>query len=315
LPSYAEDIDLCLEVARLVYERGVSQTEVAHRLRISRPTVASLLARARALGIVQISIQDPRDSSSRLERELEEKFGLLKAAVAPGRFLGEEASLQLVGLKASDLLDTLLEYGMTVGLGWGRTVEQLVQSLKGGRALNLTVVPMLGGSGQIAPRYQANELVRRFAAAFAGQPIFLHAPVVVDTTGLRRRLLADSSIRTVMERLERLDMAITGVGTASPSVMDVMGLSKAWQEIVPELQRAQVVGQICARSFDSRGSVVSTGLDRLLITVAMEQIRAARYRIGLAAGQDKVAAIAAALHGDILNVLVTDEPTAARLMG
>jgi DNA-binding transcriptional regulator LsrR (DeoR family) len=234
--------------------------------------------------------------------------------VAPGRFISEEIARQMSASRAAAFLRSILLDGMTVGLGWGTAIRQLVATLDHQKDVRIQVLPMLGSSGQIAPHYQVNELVRRFADAFRGQPVFLHVPVLVDSAQLREDLISESSIRAVWERFASLDVAITGVGTILTSAIDVLGVDQAWAELFPELMRSQIAGQMCLRCFDVEGRDAEHSLDCTLMAITLPEFRKARYRVGLAVGRAKVRALRAALSGQILNVLITDEDTALQIL-
>ena len=70
-----------LEVARMHYEAGMGQVEIAKQLGLSRPTVSRLLQFAQDNGIVQIKIVDPFSSTQELEKMLCEKYQLNEAHV------------------------------------------------------------------------------------------------------------------------------------------------------------------------------------------------------------------------------------------
>ena len=53
------DTAVIVRAARLYYEQGRSQTEVAAELGLSRSNVSRILTQARDRGIVEISIHDP----------------------------------------------------------------------------------------------------------------------------------------------------------------------------------------------------------------------------------------------------------------
>lgn len=83
-------LDTLVRAARLYYEDGLSQGEVARRLGLSGATVSRVLAQAREQGIVEVLIHDPRSPVQRvheIEQQLIERFGLADArvGVASGR--------------------------------------------------------------------------------------------------------------------------------------------------------------------------------------------------------------------------------------
>ena len=101
--SYANNVDVCIEVARLFYESQLSQTQIAEQLRLSRPTVASILKRARELGVVQITVRDPRTGAASLEQALAAAYPGTQILITPGRFISEEMARQMVASACSDL--------------------------------------------------------------------------------------------------------------------------------------------------------------------------------------------------------------------
>ena len=314
MTGYTDNVDICIEVAHQFYELQCSQTQIAEQLHLSRPTVAAILKRAREMGVVQIVIRDPRRTAAGIQQTLEAAYPGVRILVATGHFPSEEVARQRVAAAAATFLHSILVDDMTVGLGWGTTMRQLVETLDYQQEVHLRVLPMLGGSGQMAPHYQANELVRRFADAFHGQPIFLHVPLLVDSSQLRDYLLSDSSVRAVWENFADLDVAITGVGTISTSAIDLLGVDRAWAQLFPELLHGQIAGQMCLRCFDLEGRDVEHSLDGRLMAITLPAFRRARYRVGLAVGRAKVRALQAALRGRILNVLITDEDTALQIL-
>jgi DNA-binding transcriptional regulator LsrR (DeoR family) len=62
------------------------------------------------------------------------------------------------------------------------------------------------------------------------------------------------------------------------------------------------------------GVPVGSDLDRRVLGISVEQIRAIERRIGVAGGSRKLPAIRAALLGRWINVLVTDAASAEHLV-
>ena len=62
------------------------------------------------------------------------------------------------------------------------------------------------------------------------------------------------------------------------------------------------------------GKPVKTELDKLVVGITLDQLRKARRKIAVAGGADKHVALAAALAGKWIDVLVTDVNSANYLM-
>ena len=65
---------------------------------------------------------------------------------------------------------------------------------------------------------------------------------------------------------------------------------------------------------DENGELIPSDIEDRLISTPLEKLRAMDNVVGLAAGTQKAEAIRAVLRGGYLDVLITDEPTAALLL-
>ncbi|MDR7481846.1 MAG: sugar-binding transcriptional regulator [Armatimonadota bacterium] len=303
---------LLAKVADLYYLRDLTQQEIAGRLGLSRPTVSRLLRRSRDLGVVRIEIVAPPDSHHDLERALEECFGLREAIVVTGDADDAAATRRALGRAGARYLERALHGGERLGVSWGTTLRAVVDHLRG-RPLRLTIVPLVGGVGQVAPGIHANDLAAGLAAAFAGQAHLLHAPAIVASPGLRRALLADVGIRRVLALARQVDVALVGIGALVPSSTLVRsGYFSAGD--LAQLRRRGAVGDICTRAYTGTGASVDGALDRRILAVSLDDLRRIGTVVAVAGGPEKAAAIAGALRGGLIDVLVTDHLAAAALL-
>ena len=74
------------------------------------------------------------------------------------------------------------------------------------------------------------------------------------------------------------------------------------------------VGDVLCHFVDENGELIPSDIEDRLISTPLEKLRAMDNVVGLAAGAQKVEAIRAVLRGGYLDVLITDEPTAALLL-
>ena len=74
------------------------------------------------------------------------------------------------------------------------------------------------------------------------------------------------------------------------------------------------VGEIVGRIYDKNGQTVDEDLRRKMIGISLDKIAKIPVRIGMSYGKDKIEAIKGAIAGGLVNVLVTDVPTAELLL-
>src|SRR5439155_13210152 len=83
---------------------------------------------------------------------------------------------------------------------------------------------------------------------------------------------------------------------------------------VMELRDVGAVGEICTRFFDIDGRPCVTSLDRRMVALNLELLRATPLVIGVACGRQKAAAILGAVRGGYVKSLVTDDITAVDVL-
>ena len=145
---------------------------------------------------------------------------------------------------------------MSIGVGWGATLYESLQTLAPRELENVQVISLLGGIVQ-ARRYNPSEFAWQVARMVGADCYLLTAPAVVDSPQTRETLIEKCGLRDVLRRAERLDMAVLSVGTMAPdSTAFRFGLLS--DEDRTALIRLGAVGDILFNFFDrdgpSRGS-------------------------------------------------------------
>ena len=74
-------------------------------------------------------------------------------------------------------------------------------------------------------------------------------------------------------------------------------------------------GDLLCHFIDQNGDLLETPLEERLISAPLSTLKQLNNVIGVAAGDNKVNAIRAALRGQYLDILVTDDRTARQLLG
>lgn len=304
---------LALKAAELYYLQKASQKDVARELGCSIATVSRLLKVAEDEGIVQIRIVKPFVRAEEMEERLREVFGLKGCRVVDVSSSTAQ-SKKIVGATAAELIAEIVADGDIVGLSWGVTMREVVNSLPSyKRPVSITVVPLIGGLGQVRPEHQVNVLVHAFAECFGGNCMMLHVPALSDRAETVSFLLKEAPISRVVQMWEQLTMAIVGIGESPPtSPMRKTGYYA--DEELAELMRLGAVGDIAGRFFDADGVEVPASANRRLLSIPFSTLCRIDRRIGVAGGPTKVRAILGALRAGLVNILVTDSMTARSLL-
>jgi DNA-binding transcriptional regulator LsrR (DeoR family) len=304
------DVQLVVKVAQMYYLDGLKQEEIAKQIGISRSLISMILTEAKERGIVEITVRDPLLNDDELSRRLSSHYPRTRFTVIPTSSRDSAARRKLVAQRAADILASSLEGGEVLGLAWGRTCLELVHAFRpAGEKLNLSIVPLVGGSSQTAPYFQINEMVRVLAERAGGTPFFIHAPALVSGREERDLLLSGSAMQPIRQRWKRMDVVVTAVGAVGgehPDRESYLGEL----EVQRDVGRRDAVGDICARYFDRRGRFIVDEHHDRVVGVPIEDLEAARTALCMASGVEKADAIVGALRTGEAKQLVMDEPTA-----
>jgi DNA-binding transcriptional regulator LsrR (DeoR family) len=314
----ADRLRLVTKVARLYHARGLRQTEIAERLRLSQPRVSRLLAQAEDLGIVRNIVAVPVELNHDLEQGLCRVFGLEGAHVVDAVAGDDEELTTDLGSAAAPFVTAAFAAPdvRTIGFtGWSRTLRHMVEAMRPMQAVAARVVEMLGDLGAPTLQQDVAHLTQRLASLTGAQPAFLRIPGVVAAPELRDALLrSDPHARETMRLLDSLDLALLSIGPCEVVAPLRAGDNYFTQEQFDDAARAGAVGQVCLRFVDADGVPVQTPMDELVVGVTVAQLRRVPNRWAVAGGKDKYAVLRAALVGRWIDRLVTDTATASHLL-
>jgi DNA-binding transcriptional regulator LsrR (DeoR family) len=312
----ADELRLMTRVARLYYDVGLKQPEIASRLRLSQPKVSRLLKGAQDEGIVRISVRAPSGTNPELEEALEARFGLAEAEIVDISRDDDVAAVRELGAAAAFHVESTVRSGDVIGVSsWSATLLAMVEAMHPVSGVHDTqVVQILGGGGDPAAEGHATHLVRRMAYLLHGQGTFLPAPSSVGSAEARKVLLEDQFVRRAMSLFGRLDVALVGIGGQEPSGLLASSGNVFSPQELQTVRQAGGVGDIGQRYLCADGRPVDTPLHERVIGIELEQLRRVPRAIGVAGGPGKTRAIRAALLGGWINCLITDTYTAERLL-
>jgi deoxyribonucleoside regulator len=299
--------------ATLYYEDGLGQSEVARFVRVSQTKISRLLAAALDRGIVRITVEQYEARDEKLEQRLREKFGVRAAAVIKTtRESTREIARQTVGHFGAPFVASLLPTSGTVALGGGRSTAEVIHRFRRGDIRRLSVVQAMGSIDANISPVDALELGRAIVKLWGGEFVTLSTPAFVADKKTRDFFLASAQIRPVWQRLRNADAALVGVGPLENSVYFERGVLSAAD--VSHLRSCGAVGEICGRFFDAQGRECKSRWRDRAISVELEQLQRIPQVIGVAAGADRAATVAAAMRGGFIKSLLIDDQGAEALL-
>lgn len=300
------DHALLVRASRLYYELGETQEQVADRLGVTRAHVSKLLKEARARGVVEIRIVDRLEETSRAGDDLRARFGLTAVHLAPAGDRASDVTRRRVGRLTAGVLAAAVRDGMVLGIGDGSAVAATADAMEPlPNPIDATVIPLCGGYWHAGA---GREPFRRIAEAIGGTSHGLLVPGLLDDSGTRDSLRAHAGVRAVADLWDELDVALFGIGGPAWSEATIGA------EAAAELEARHAVGEVLIAPFDIEGRFVGDALRARTIAFPAEALRALPLTIGVAEGGAKVAPILGALRAGIVNVLVTDVPTAEAVL-
>jgi deoxyribonucleoside regulator len=305
--------DFLVEVAKLYYERDLSQAEIAKRLDVSRSLVSHLLKLGREQGIVEIRINDVRSLSARLQRRLCESFGLANAVVVPSSPDVEQTKVQ-VGSSGAALLEPLLRDNVRIGISWGTTLHRLVTHVRPLPLRGVEVVQLHGGLGSSDPDIDGFGLAQKLAEKLSGSYRIIQAPIVVQSVALRDMLMREPRVRETLKRGAEAGIALFGIGSNLPSISSLVWTGALTEQESRRLIEHGDVGTVCGLHIGADGTVSPGALNQRLVGIPFASLRKIPVRIGLAAGKDKAVAVRAALRGGFVTALVVDQDIAEAIV-
>ncbi len=310
------DISLMVKVAQMYYNDGMKQEEIAGHLSISRSLISLILTEAKEIGIVEINVRNPLMNNDDLSQRFKKQFNLSDCIIIPTAIQDGGTLRRLIAQRAVEVFNSMVTSTNSVGIAWGRTCYQFVDSYKADKNLKeITVASLIGGSNQTAEYFQVNEMARKLAEKMNGLAYFMHAPALTASVEEKELYMQSSSMQTITDKWKDLDIVICGIGTL-PGVNEGEREKYIGEfEIYKQLQKNQAVGDMCARYFNIDGEFIKDDYYDRVISIPIESMQKAKKIICIASGEEKTQAILGALRTKVIDVFICDEHTAEMVLG
>jgi DNA-binding transcriptional regulator LsrR (DeoR family) len=302
------DEQLLVRIAYACEVEGLTQAEAAERFGLTRLRVNKGLSDLRQRGILRVSIDSIYAASAELEWRLAERFGLKRAVVVPSPEKPSSVT-PLVSAGLGGHLGALLQDPAVrrFGMSWGNTLNLATRHMQPINRADLQIVSVMGGimRGSDVNGY---EITTRLADLCNAKHSFFVAPVYAGSAESRRMFMQQDVIVEGLEKLRGCDAVALAAGDLESSLLVRDALPR--DVALADLVRLGGVGDIIGHILDAEGRLVDHDINRRLVGLTLDDLRAIPNVILAAGGLHKVPVICAALRAGVVDTLVTDEATA-----
>lgn len=295
---------LMTKAAWYYYFEGVTQQKVADLMGISRMRVIKLLDKARQTGIIQFKLRKDGERRMQLERALMEAYGLKDAFIVPAAISKSQVNA-IIAEAASMYISERLTANSVINIGYGDTPSRILNNLATLAESTLTCVSLTGGVSYYLPDTRSN--------VFNAKLHLIPAPLLASSKEMAEAMRQEASVMEISRMISLSQLSVIGIGAMHESAtIFKTGILNHNDYLYLHMQGA--AGDLLSHFIDREGQLLDTPLEDRLISTPLPTLKSLQNVIGVAAGDSKVEAIRAALRGKYLDVLITDDRTAARLM-
>ena len=310
----ASEDDLMARAARLHYEFDLTHEQVGTTLGVSRVKITRMLKKARQIGLVQITVMSELSLFMTMEEQLCSRFGLVKAVVVPDAVSHGRGPFSAVARGGASYLNQIVADDAVIAVGLSRTVAEIPHWIGSVSPARVRFVSLVGASRATSGGARSPYLVTdALANAYSGMAEHLHAPVIVRSRSMAEELVLEPSVAEPLARAAAADAAFVGIGGIKDRA-DLVWSADVSRSEWAGLVSAGMVGDIAGRFFDRAGKLIDHEINHRVIGLTLDQFAAIPTRVVVAAGPAKVEPLLAAMHRQLVNVLITDAGTAKALL-
>lgn len=296
----------------MYYEQGMQQQKIATKLGLSNMAVSRLLQKAREEHLVTVSIRHPFTLNEELARRVEERYGLRKSVVVETAANDRAGIRNVLAQVCAFHLGMLVADNSILGFGLGATIGEVMRQLVPMRSTNVHVVQLIGGLEDIAYTNPLT-IVQEASTRLQAQGMYFSYPAIVLSREQRDSIFLHSPLGKKMTSMwEHCTTAVFGVGSIDNGYLSQQLVT---QEEIERNRKAGIIGDILGHCFNRTGEFVATELADRLVSIPLDMLKRVPERMAVAGGVEKTAALTALLSVGMLTTLVTDENTAARVLG
>ncbi|WP_311525067.1 sugar-binding domain-containing protein [uncultured Varibaculum sp.] len=307
--------ELARSAALAYYVQGQTMEAIRRRMGVSRSTVSRLLSYARKRGIVTISVQTNNVPHTRLERQLQERFGVNVHIVEMPPDTTQNRVLENVTKTAAQILGQLVNDGEIVGIAWGNTTTEMAGHITQKDVDNVTLVQLNGAaSTETSGIAHVGGILARMAYQWKANIVQFPVPAFFDNPDTKEALWREGAVRRVLNWQEKCTLAVFSVGALRAEIPShVYAAGYLSRSELNKLALDKVVGDVCTVLIRPDGSWSDISLNRRATGPTPDQLRRIPRRFCVVAGKTKAQSLLGALNAGVATDLVCDKAIAEKV--
>ena len=266
------------------------------------------LTEAKEQGIVQIRIAEANEAYRvpTLEDALKTKYKLSDCVVAAS------VPTNNYYYASAEYINSILPKSGTIAIGGGTTLYFIGQYLdKMERRVGESLV-CIQSTGIVNESVPSTAVVQTWSMKLGATPIYMSYPGIMRNMDVKAMMMDDAEFVEKYHIMKKADICVFGIGTIPQyfsSGANVDTLTARKEEIAKDC-----LGDICFHLFDRNGDFCFPELSEYVCGLSPVDFLRIPVRIAGAFGPEKVMPLHCAMNGRLMNILVTDEPTATALL-
>ena len=295
---------LLVKAAWFYYIEGFTQQEIGEHLGIPRLRVNRLLEKARKNGIIRFSIRENDSNRMEVEQDLIRRFHLKDAFVVPSPIDGKDTN-ESIARAAAMYIHERIDSSSFINMGYGDTTSRILNHLSNMSEFPVNVVSLTGGVNYYLPNTRSN--------IFNARLYLTPAPLLMKDADMVQAIEKEPSVQQILNMTPLAQLSVVGIGGMDEEATIVTNGMLSINDFLL-LSMKGAAGDILCHFIDENGQLVSSDIEGRLISTSLDTLKELENTIGVAAGENKVKAILAALRGSYLDILITDEATASSIL-
>ncbi|UIK04408.1 sugar-binding transcriptional regulator [Neorhizobium galegae] len=297
----------------LYYVAGRTQDEIAATMSISRQSAQRLVSLAVAERLIKVRLDHPIAACLELAEALRKKYDLKHVEVVPSDPAGSSSTVGIAEAGAAEIERWLKRPDpIVIAVGTGRTLKAAVDQLPPMECPQHRIVSLTGNIGPDGSAAFYN-VIFSMADAIKARHFPMPLPVLCSSAEERETLHDQALVRSTLRLGAQADVTFVGIGELGPDGPLCVDGFLGKEEMLKLVQEG-AAGEICGWVYDNQGRLLANSINDRVASVPIPP-RETSSVIGIAQGRKKFQAISAALKGNIINGVITDEATAEQLLG